>query len=150
MAQNFDEAAQRELAKFLEAEQAKARLQQSIHTFCDLAFDKCVTKIGTLILLRRSTPSRLSPSAAWQYNIVVLLSPYFKASFRRNNRKRNLDKGGRAIPTENKRSCSSTHRCHNVTEETKKRSGARNIVFRTRSRFAVRNHSHWRQPPIQL
>lgn len=49
MAQNFDEAAQRELAKFLEAEQAKARLQQSIHTFCDLAFDKCVTKIGTLI-----------------------------------------------------------------------------------------------------
>jgi len=47
MAQNFDEAAQRELSKFLEAEQAKARLQQSIHTFCDLAFDKCVTKIGT-------------------------------------------------------------------------------------------------------
>ncbi|KAF9583994.1 Mitochondrial import inner membrane translocase subunit tim8 [Lunasporangiospora selenospora] len=43
---NFDEAAQRELSKFLEAEQAKARLQQSIHTFCDLAFDKCVTKIG--------------------------------------------------------------------------------------------------------
>ncbi|KAG0267921.1 Mitochondrial import inner membrane translocase subunit tim8 [Actinomortierella ambigua] len=46
MAQQFDEAAQRELSKFLEAEQAKARLQQSIHTFCDLAFDKCVTKIG--------------------------------------------------------------------------------------------------------
>ncbi|CAG8748004.1 21887_t:CDS:1, partial [Racocetra persica] len=45
----FDEASQKELAKFLEGENAKMRLQQSIHTFTDLCWDKCITKIGNKI-----------------------------------------------------------------------------------------------------
>ncbi|RHZ79929.1 hypothetical protein Glove_140g159 [Diversispora epigaea] len=45
----FDEASQKELAKFLESENSKMRLQQSIHTFTDLCWDKCVTKIGNKI-----------------------------------------------------------------------------------------------------
>jgi import inner membrane translocase subunit TIM8 len=44
----FTPQEQAELAKFLEAEQAKARLQQSIHTFTDLCWDRCITgKIGS-------------------------------------------------------------------------------------------------------
>ncbi|KAK4055722.1 Mitochondrial import inner membrane translocase subunit tim8 [Microbotryomycetes sp. JL201] len=39
----FDAATQRELQQFLEQEQAKARLQTSIHTFTDMCWDKCVT-----------------------------------------------------------------------------------------------------------
>jgi len=46
---DFDEHSQRELAKFLENENAKARLQQSIHTFTDMCWDKCITKIGNKI-----------------------------------------------------------------------------------------------------
>ncbi|CAG8464625.1 3874_t:CDS:2 [Diversispora eburnea] len=45
----FDEASQKELAKFLEGENSKMRLQQSIHTFTDLCWDKCVTKISNKI-----------------------------------------------------------------------------------------------------
>ncbi|CAG8553791.1 6258_t:CDS:2, partial [Scutellospora calospora] len=41
----FDEASQKELAKFLEGENAKMRLQQSIHTFTDLCWDKCISKL---------------------------------------------------------------------------------------------------------
>ncbi|KAI8866629.1 hypothetical protein GQ42DRAFT_165373 [Ramicandelaber brevisporus] len=39
----LDDQTQRELAKFLEAENAKARLQQTIHTFTDMCWDKCIT-----------------------------------------------------------------------------------------------------------
>ncbi|CAG8540444.1 6268_t:CDS:2 [Ambispora gerdemannii] len=42
----FDETSQRELTKFLEGENAKARLQQSVHMFTDLCWDKCIGKIG--------------------------------------------------------------------------------------------------------
>lgn len=45
----FDEASQKELAKFLEDENAKMRLQQSVHTFTDLCWDKCITKVGNKI-----------------------------------------------------------------------------------------------------
>ncbi|RIB26639.1 Tim10/DDP family zinc finger-domain-containing protein [Gigaspora rosea] len=46
---DFDEASQKELAKFLEGENAKMRLQQSIHTFTDLCWDKCITKVSNKI-----------------------------------------------------------------------------------------------------
>jgi len=39
----LDEATQKELATFLEREQAQARVQQSIHTFASLCWDKCIT-----------------------------------------------------------------------------------------------------------
>jgi import inner membrane translocase subunit TIM8 len=42
----FDEATQRDLQKFLESENARMRLQQSIQTFTDLCWDKCITKIS--------------------------------------------------------------------------------------------------------
>ena len=42
----FDEASQRELAKFLEGENARMRLHQSIHQFTDLCWEKCITKIS--------------------------------------------------------------------------------------------------------
>ncbi|KAL7417506.1 Tim10/DDP family zinc finger-domain-containing protein [Mrakia frigida] len=42
----FDEATQKELTTFLENEQAKAKLQQSIHTFTSMCWDKCMT--GTI------------------------------------------------------------------------------------------------------
>ncbi|KAL1923134.1 uncharacterized protein VTP21DRAFT_9510 [Calcarisporiella thermophila] len=42
----LDEQSQRELAKFLENENAKLRLQNSIHTFTDMCWDKCITKVG--------------------------------------------------------------------------------------------------------
>lgn len=38
---------QQELAKFLETENSKARIQQSIHTFTDVCWDRCMTgKLG--------------------------------------------------------------------------------------------------------
>ncbi|ORX98267.1 hypothetical protein K493DRAFT_313697 [Basidiobolus meristosporus CBS 931.73] len=46
MSQEFSEQDQRELAQFLEGENAKAKLQQSIHTFTDLCWDKCISKVG--------------------------------------------------------------------------------------------------------
>ncbi|CAH7666534.1 Tim10/DDP family zinc finger-domain-containing protein [Phakopsora pachyrhizi] len=44
METKLDGATQKELSSFLEQEQAKARLQTSIHTFTDMCFDKCVPK----------------------------------------------------------------------------------------------------------
>ncbi|KAM0755739.1 hypothetical protein T439DRAFT_320453 [Meredithblackwellia eburnea MCA 4105] len=41
--EQFDAATQKELQVFLEQEQAKARLQTSIHTFTDMCWDKCIT-----------------------------------------------------------------------------------------------------------
>jgi import inner membrane translocase subunit TIM8 len=44
---DFNQQERDELARFLESENAKARLQQSIHTFTDMCWDKCVTgKMG--------------------------------------------------------------------------------------------------------
>jgi len=43
MADKFDEATQKELAGFLEKQQAEARLHSSIHNFTGLCWDKCVT-----------------------------------------------------------------------------------------------------------
>ncbi|PWN51988.1 putative TIM8-translocase of the mitochondrial inner membrane [Violaceomyces palustris] len=37
------EADQKELQAFLDAEQAKARVQSSIHTFTDRCWDQCIT-----------------------------------------------------------------------------------------------------------
>ena len=43
---NLSEADQKELQGFLETEQAKARVQQSVHKFTDMCWDKCITSIG--------------------------------------------------------------------------------------------------------
>ncbi|KAI0932393.1 hypothetical protein AcW1_000468 [Taiwanofungus camphoratus] len=43
MAERFDEATQKELANFMETEQAQARLHQSIHTMTSMCWDKCIT-----------------------------------------------------------------------------------------------------------
>ncbi|KZT06811.1 uncharacterized protein LAESUDRAFT_758989 [Laetiporus sulphureus 93-53] len=43
MADKFDEATQKELAQFVETEQAQARLHQSIHTLTSMCWDKCIT-----------------------------------------------------------------------------------------------------------
>ncbi|KAJ7102196.1 Tim10/DDP family zinc finger-domain-containing protein [Mycena belliarum] len=43
MADKFDEATQRELAGFLEKQQAEARLNSAIHNFTGICWDKCVT-----------------------------------------------------------------------------------------------------------
>ncbi|KAJ9072044.1 Mitochondrial import inner membrane translocase subunit tim8 [Entomophthora muscae] len=43
---NLDEESKIELTKFIENEQSKARIQQSVHTMTDLCWDKCITKIG--------------------------------------------------------------------------------------------------------
>ncbi|KAJ7169610.1 Tim10/DDP family zinc finger-domain-containing protein [Mycena filopes] len=43
MADKFDEATQKELATFLEKQQAEARLHQSIHNFTGICWKKCVT-----------------------------------------------------------------------------------------------------------
>ncbi|KAI8989547.1 Tim10/DDP family zinc finger-domain-containing protein [Pilobolus umbonatus] len=45
-APQFSENDQRELGQFLEAEQAKARVQQTVHTFTDSCWDKCISKIN--------------------------------------------------------------------------------------------------------
>ncbi|KAK9455795.1 hypothetical protein V1511DRAFT_510661 [Dipodascopsis uninucleata] len=39
---NLDPAAREELAKFIEQESSKSKLQNGIHTFTDLCFKKCV------------------------------------------------------------------------------------------------------------
>ncbi|CDS03774.1 hypothetical protein LRAMOSA01175 [Lichtheimia ramosa] len=43
---NFNEQDQRELAQFLEGENAKARVQQTVHTLTDGCWDKCISKIN--------------------------------------------------------------------------------------------------------
>ncbi|KAI0001781.1 hypothetical protein BJV77DRAFT_1063179 [Russula vinacea] len=43
MADRFDDATQKELQAFLDREQAQARVQQSIHTFTSMCWDKCIT-----------------------------------------------------------------------------------------------------------
>ncbi|CAI2175128.1 502_t:CDS:1, partial [Funneliformis geosporum] len=45
----FDEATQKELGKFLENENARMRIQSSIHTFTDLCWDKCISKVSNKI-----------------------------------------------------------------------------------------------------
>ncbi|KAH9982724.1 hypothetical protein BGW80DRAFT_42637 [Lactifluus volemus] len=40
MADRFDDATQKELQAFLEREQAQARVQQAIHTFTSMCWDK--------------------------------------------------------------------------------------------------------------
>ncbi|KAG5462803.1 MAG: Tim10/DDP family zinc finger-domain-containing protein, partial [Olpidium bornovanus] len=45
--EEFDEETKQELQRFLEGENAKARLQQTIHMFTELCWDKCVTKISS-------------------------------------------------------------------------------------------------------
>ncbi|CCM00887.1 uncharacterized protein FIBRA_02933 [Fibroporia radiculosa] len=39
----FDESTQKELAKFVETEQAQARLHSTIHMMTGMCWDKCVT-----------------------------------------------------------------------------------------------------------
>ncbi|TFK76909.1 hypothetical protein BDN72DRAFT_830083 [Pluteus cervinus] len=39
----FDEATQKELATFLEKEQAQARLNSAVHNFTAMCWDKCIT-----------------------------------------------------------------------------------------------------------
>ncbi|EIN13554.1 hypothetical protein PUNSTDRAFT_109751 [Punctularia strigosozonata HHB-11173 SS5] len=39
----FDEATQRELGDFLQAQEAQAKVQASIHNFTSMCWDKCVT-----------------------------------------------------------------------------------------------------------
>ncbi|KIM33759.1 hypothetical protein M408DRAFT_325363 [Serendipita vermifera MAFF 305830] len=43
MADKFDEATQKELAQFLEHQQAEARLNSQIQKFTSMCWDKCVT-----------------------------------------------------------------------------------------------------------
>ncbi|KAJ8100251.1 Tim10/DDP family zinc finger-domain-containing protein [Lipomyces tetrasporus] len=43
----LDEASQIELLKFVESENAKAKLQSSIHVFTDICFKKCVPSISS-------------------------------------------------------------------------------------------------------
>ncbi|KAI9476004.1 MAG: Tim10/DDP family zinc finger-domain-containing protein [Benjaminiella poitrasii] len=42
----FSENDQRELAQFLQAEQAKARVQETVHSMTDNCWDKCISKIN--------------------------------------------------------------------------------------------------------
>ncbi|KAI9476338.1 MAG: Tim10/DDP family zinc finger-domain-containing protein [Benjaminiella poitrasii] len=42
----FSENDQRELGQFLEAEQAKARVQQTVHSLTDTCWDKCISKVN--------------------------------------------------------------------------------------------------------
>ncbi|KAH9946826.1 Tim10/DDP family zinc finger-domain-containing protein [Amylocystis lapponica] len=39
----FDEATQKELASFVETQNAQARVNQSIHTLTSMCWDKCIT-----------------------------------------------------------------------------------------------------------
>ncbi|KDQ63832.1 hypothetical protein JAAARDRAFT_189362 [Jaapia argillacea MUCL 33604] len=39
----FDQTTQKELATFLEQEQRQARLQESIHSYTSMCWDKCIT-----------------------------------------------------------------------------------------------------------
>ncbi|KAJ1963487.1 Mitochondrial import inner membrane translocase subunit tim8 [Dimargaris xerosporica] len=40
---NLDEESQKEMAKFIEMEQGRARLQQAVHRYTDLCWDKCIS-----------------------------------------------------------------------------------------------------------
>ncbi|KAI7901430.1 Tim10/DDP family zinc finger-domain-containing protein [Cokeromyces recurvatus] len=42
----FSENDQRELAQFLQAEQAKARVQETVHSLTDNCWDKCISKVN--------------------------------------------------------------------------------------------------------
>ncbi|KAI8347334.1 Tim10/DDP family zinc finger-domain-containing protein [Blakeslea trispora] len=42
----LSEVDQRELGQFLQAEQAKARVQQTVHSMTDDCWDKCISKIN--------------------------------------------------------------------------------------------------------
>ncbi|KAI8346906.1 Tim10/DDP family zinc finger-domain-containing protein [Choanephora cucurbitarum] len=42
----LSEVDQRELGQFLQAEQAKARVQQTVHSMTDSCWDKCISKIN--------------------------------------------------------------------------------------------------------
>ncbi|KAI9293342.1 putative TIM8-translocase of the mitochondrial inner membrane [Neoconidiobolus thromboides FSU 785] len=42
----LDDKSKKELSQFIENEQAKARVQQSVHTLTDLCWDKCIRKVG--------------------------------------------------------------------------------------------------------
>ncbi|KAI8977198.1 Tim10/DDP family zinc finger-domain-containing protein, partial [Mycotypha africana] len=42
----FSQQDQRELAQFLEAEQAKARVQETVHSLTDNCWDKCIAKVN--------------------------------------------------------------------------------------------------------
>ncbi|KAI0094605.1 Tim10/DDP family zinc finger-domain-containing protein [Irpex rosettiformis] len=41
----FDEATKKELATFVDHEQAQARVNASIHKFTDMCWDKCITGV---------------------------------------------------------------------------------------------------------
>ncbi|PVG04595.1 putative TIM8-translocase of the mitochondrial inner membrane [Serendipita vermifera] len=41
--QKFDEATQKELAQFLDQQQAEARMNNQIHKFTGMCWDKCMT-----------------------------------------------------------------------------------------------------------
>jgi len=43
MSSNLSDADQKELNSFLDAEQAKARVQSSVHTFTERCWDQCIT-----------------------------------------------------------------------------------------------------------
>ncbi|KAL7746350.1 Mitochondrial import inner membrane translocase subunit tim8 [Sorochytrium milnesiophthora] len=43
---SLDPAMQAELQKFLEAENTKARVHTQIHTFTDMCWDKCISKVN--------------------------------------------------------------------------------------------------------
>ncbi|KAL1935497.1 hypothetical protein VTP01DRAFT_4637, partial [Rhizomucor pusillus] len=42
----FTETDQKELEAFLESENAKARIQQTVHSLTDRCWDKCISKVG--------------------------------------------------------------------------------------------------------
>ncbi|CDK28374.1 unnamed protein product [Kuraishia capsulata CBS 1993] len=44
---NLDAQSQQEVARFLEAETSKSKVQMSIHQYTDMCFKKCVKKIDS-------------------------------------------------------------------------------------------------------
>ncbi|KAG0166834.1 Mitochondrial import inner membrane translocase subunit tim8 [Apophysomyces sp. BC1034] len=42
----FSESDRRELAQFIESENAKARIQETVHTLTDTCWDKCIFKVN--------------------------------------------------------------------------------------------------------
>ncbi|KAJ1673599.1 Mitochondrial import inner membrane translocase subunit tim8 [Spiromyces aspiralis] len=47
MSAEFDEKAQAEITKFLEAENAKAQMQSTIHEFTGRCWDKCISNASS-------------------------------------------------------------------------------------------------------